>query len=98
MAMTSPGLTPRLMKLTARMMPTACHSEDMNSDMALSTVTAWSATRIGSMPSGSSAFAFSTAAVTFLPSVRMSPPSRMAMAMPMAGVPLTRNIGCGGSE
>ena len=29
--------------------------------------------------------------------VRMSPPSRMAMARPMAGFPLTRKIGCGGS-
>ena len=27
----------------------------------------------------------------------MSPPSRMAMARPMAGSPLTRNSGCGGS-
>jgi hypothetical protein len=27
----------------------------------------------------------------------MSPPSRIAMAMPIAGLPLTRNMGCGGS-
>ena len=27
----------------------------------------------------------------------MSPPSRIAMASPIAGLPLTRNIGCGGS-
>ena len=27
----------------------------------------------------------------------MSPPSRMAMARPIAGLPLTRNMGCGGS-
>ena len=39
-AMTRPGRTPRLMKLTTRMMATACHSDVMNSAMALSTVTA----------------------------------------------------------
>ena len=39
-AMTRPGRTPRLMKLTARMIATACHSDVMNSAMALSTVTA----------------------------------------------------------
>ena len=39
-AMISPGRTPRLMKLTASMMATACHSDVMNSEMALSTVTA----------------------------------------------------------
>jgi hypothetical protein len=97
-AMTRPGLTPRLMKLTTRMMPTACQSEDMNSETAVSTVTAWSETRMGSMPSGSSALALSTTFVMFSPRDRMSPPSRMAMARPMAGVPLTRNKGCGGSE
>ena len=32
-----------------------------------------------------------------LPSASTSPPSRMAMARPMAGSPLTRNMGCGGS-
>ena len=33
----------------------------------------------------------------FWPSARMSPPSRIATASPMAGWPLTRNSGCGGS-
>ena len=37
-AMTSPGRMPRLMKLTARMMAIACHSDVMNSAMALLTV------------------------------------------------------------
>ena len=35
------------MKLTARMIATACQSDVMNSAMALLTVTAWSATRFG---------------------------------------------------
>ena len=39
-AMTRPGRTPRLMKLTTRMIATACHSDVMNSAMALRTVTA----------------------------------------------------------
>ncbi len=39
-AMTRPGRTPRLMKHVARMMATACQSDVMNSEMALSTVTA----------------------------------------------------------
>ena len=34
---------------------------------------------------------------TLLPSARMSPASRIAIASPIAGLPLTRNIGCGGS-
>ena len=34
-AMTRPGRTPRLMKLTTRMMATACQSDVMNSAMAL---------------------------------------------------------------
>ena len=38
-ATTSPGRTPRLMKLMARMMPTACQSEAMKSSMASSTTT-----------------------------------------------------------
>ena len=33
-AMTKPGRTPRLMKLTTRMMAIACHSDVMNSAMA----------------------------------------------------------------
>ena len=39
-AMTRPGRTPRLMKLRTRMIAIACHSDVMNSEMALSTVTA----------------------------------------------------------
>ncbi len=38
--MINPGRKPRAIKLTARMIPTACHSDDMNSEIAPSTVTA----------------------------------------------------------
>ncbi len=39
-AITGPGLMPRLMKLTTRMITTACQSEVMKSAIALSTVAA----------------------------------------------------------
>ena len=96
-ATTAPGRTPRLTKLHTRMMTMACHSEVMKSLMATSTVTAWSATSTGSMPTGRLALISAISRRTFSPSARMSPASRMAMARPMAGWPLTRNIGCGGS-
>ena len=48
------------------------------------------------MPTGRSALISRMACSIFRPRVRISPPSRIAMAIPMAGFPLTRNIGCGG--
>ena len=96
-ATTVPARTPRLTKLTPRMMATACQSEVVKSVMASSTVTGWSATRVASMPIGSSVVIAVMACLTFLPRVRMSPPSRITIARPRAGLPLTRNIGCGGS-
>ena len=96
-AMIRPGRTPRLMKLTTMMMAIACISEIMNSRIAWSTTTGWSATRLGSIPIGRSAVICAIASLMLAPSARMSPPSRMAIASPMAGLPLTRNIGWGGS-
>ena len=84
-AMINPGRMPRLMKLTTRIMPIACNSDVMNSEIAASTVTAWSATSVGSMPMGRSAVILAMVRLRFLPSARISPPSRMAMARPMAG-------------
>ncbi len=55
-ATTAPGRTPRLTKLAAMMIRIACHNEVVKSLIARSTVTAWSATRFGSMPIGSSAW------------------------------------------
>ena len=96
-ATTRPGRTPRLRKLMPRMIATACHSDSMNSPMAISTVAGWLATRCGSMPIGRSAWMRASAASMLSPSASTSPPSRMAMASPIAGSPSTRNIGCGGS-
>ena len=96
-ATTAPGRKPRLTKLAARMIRIACHSDSMKSLMAVSTVAAWSATSVGSIPSGRLARILATSALIFRPRARMSPPSRIAIARPIAGLPLTRNIGCGGS-
>ena len=96
-ATTEPGLNPRLMMLTAMMMAIACQSDSMNSPIAVWTTTGWSLTSDASMPSGRLAMLSLTAFFTLRPSARMSPPSRIAMARPMAGLPLTRNIGWGGS-
>lgn len=97
-ATTEPGLNPKLMMLTAMMMAIACHSDSMNSPIAVWTTTGWSLTRLASMPSGRLATLSATAFLTLRPSARTSPPSRIAMASPIAGLPLTRNMGCGGSE
>ena len=96
-ATTSPARAPRLTKLTAMMMAIACQSDVVKSLIACSTTWGWSATRIGVMPRGSSAVTRCIACSMLRPSARMSPPSRMAMARPIAGLPLTRNKGCGGS-
>src|SRR6516225_1013045 len=97
-ATTAPGRNPRLTMLQAMMMAMACQRDSMNSPMAFFTTTGWSDTKVTSMPIGRSAMPESIALFTLLPNDRMSPPSRMAMARPMAGLPLTRNIGCGGSD
>ncbi len=96
-ATTAPGRTPRLRKLQTRMITIACHSDVMKSPIATSTETAWSATSTGSIPSGRSARMSAIRLRTFFPRARMSPASRIAMARPIAGLPFTRNIGCGGS-
>ena len=96
-ATTMPGRTPRLTKLHTRMMMIACQSDDMKSLIATSTVTAWSATSVGSMPCGRLAVKSAISFLMLAPSARMSPASRIAIARPIAGLPLTRNIGCGGS-
>ena len=96
-ATTMPARTPRLTKLIAMMITIACQSDSVKSPIASSTTRGWSATRIGSTPIGRFAVISWIFAATLRPSARMSPPSRMAMPRPIAGWPLTRNIGCGGS-
>ena len=92
-----PARRPSAMKDTAMMIRIACQRLSVKSPIASSTVTDWSATRMGSMPMGRSARISAIAALMLRPSARMSPASRIATARPMAGWPLTRNIGCGGS-
>ncbi len=96
-ATTAPGRTPRLTKLQTRMITIACQRDSMNSPIAVSTVTAWSATSVGSMPIGRLARMSAISFVRLVPRARMSPPSRMAIASPIDGLPFTRNIGWGGS-
>ena len=93
----SPARPPSATKLITRMIAIACHSETMNSLIASSTTCGWFATSSGVIPTGRLAVISWMAASTFVPSPRTSPPSRMAMARPIAGSPLTRNIDCGGS-
>jgi hypothetical protein len=95
-ATTEPARTPRATKDAAMMIRIACHRLSVKSVIASSTVTAWSATSTGSMPIGRSARMRSIAAVMLRPRARMSPDSRIEMASPIAGLPFTRNIGCGG--
>ena len=78
-------------------MATASHSASMKSSTACSTVTGWSATSVGSIPTGRFAVISFMACSTLRPRARTSPPLRMAMASPMPSFPLTRNIGCAGS-
>ncbi len=92
-----PARPPRARKLITRMMAIACHSDSMNSLMAVSTTSGWFATSSGVTPTGRSAVMPATAASTFLPSASTSPPSRIAIASPIAGCPSTRNSDCGGS-
>ena len=50
------------------------------------------------MPMGSVRWIRAISRFRLAPSARMSPPSRMAMARPIAGSPSTWNSGSGGSE
>ena len=93
-----PARPPSAAKLTTRMMAIACHSDSMNSPMAVSTTCGWFATSTGVMPTGRSAVMRATAASTFFPSASTSPPSLMEIASPIAGWPPTRNSERGGSS
>ena len=53
-ATTSPGRTPRLMKLTTRMMATACQQRGHELADGVVDQSGWSATSFGSMPIGRS--------------------------------------------
>ncbi len=96
-ATTAPARMPRLSRLTPRTMATASHSASMKSSTACDTVTGWLAMSVGSMPTGRFAVIWVIACATLRPSVRTSPPLRMAIASPMPSRPFTRNFGWAGS-
>ena len=84
-ATTEPGRTPRLTKLTARMIATACHSEAMKSLIERSTVYRL----VGNQERLDAERQVGPDRCHLRPDVapraRMSPPSRIAMARPIAG-------------
>ena len=96
-ATTSPALKPRLRKLTTSTMTIASKSASVNPPIASRTTSGWSDTRLSSMPTGKRCFRRSAASCRPLPKSRLLPPSRMLTPMPIAGLPLTRNILVGGS-
>ena len=96
-ATTLPARTPRETKLTSSTMAMASHRASMNSSTACSTVAGCSATSVVSMPTGNSEVISAMACSMLCPRANTLPPSRMEMASPMASLPLTRNIGWGGS-
>ncbi len=96
-ATTSPARTPRLMKLTTSTMITASNRALVKPPTASSTTSAWSETLCTPTPTGRSAVSWSMRACKALPKSWMLPPFFMAMARPMAGLPLKRNSGVEGS-
>ncbi len=96
-ATTAPARSPRLMKLTASTIAIASQSALVNSLIDSSTTCGCSATSTGSIPIGRSAVISAIFSSMALPSARRSPPDCMEMASAIAGLPLTRNIGSGGS-
>ena len=89
---------PRLTKLTAMMMAIACQSDVHEfADRVFDHVRLVGDQRRLDAERQIGGASRCIACSTLRPSARMSPPSRMAIARPIAGLPLTRNIGCGGS-
>ena len=96
-ATTNPARTPRLMKLTTRTITTASNNALVKPPTASSTTSAWSETLCTPTPTGRSAVSWSMRACRALPKSWILPPFFMAIARPMAGWPLKRNIGVEGS-
>ena len=84
-ATTAPARKPRLRRLTASTIAIASHRASMNSLMECFTTELWSATSVGSIPTGSSAVIVAMAFLIFWPRIRISPPSRIETATPIAG-------------
>ncbi|MDT4874478.1 hypothetical protein FQZ97_1097820 [compost metagenome] len=91
-----PARTPSARKLTPRTMTTAWPSDVVKPRIAVLTTVGWLATCVRLIPIGRSFSSPRIVASMFWPSCRMSPPDAMEMAMPIAGLPLTRKRGWGG--
>ncbi|MNQ68305.1 hypothetical protein D3C85_828550 [compost metagenome] len=96
-ATTSPARTPRLTKLTNSTITTASNNALVKPPTASSTTTAWSETLSMPTPTGRSAVNSSIRVCRALPNAWTLPPFCMAIARPMAGLPLKRNSGEAGS-
>ena len=97
MATTRPARRPRLRKLTTSTITTASNSALVKPPTASSTTAGWLETRCTPTPIGRVATISRMRTLRSLPNCRMLPLAFMPMAMPIAGWPLKRNIGCGGS-
>ena len=96
-ATTSPARRPRLIKLTTSTMITASNSALVKPPTASCTTSAWSDTLCTPTPTGRSAVSSSMRVCRASPNDWILPPFCMAMARPIAGLPLKRNIGRAGS-
>ncbi|MNO68653.1 hypothetical protein D3C76_594920 [compost metagenome] len=96
-ATTSPVRSPSEKKLTSSTMISASTSTWTNSPTPALTAAGWSETLRSSMPAGRLRARRSNSPSRALPSTRMSPPSFIDTARPMASSPMKRMRGAGGS-
>ena len=96
-ATTSPVRSPSEKKLTSSTMHTASVSTRMNSPTDSRTASGWSLTLRSSMPAGNACCRRANSCSSASPSRRMSPPSFIATAMPIASCPMNRIFGAAGS-
>ena len=96
-ATTMPVRTPREKKLTSKTMTSASTSTCTNSPTLVFTAAGWSDTLPSCIPAGRFFWIRSNSVSSALPSTRISPPSFIATARPIASWPIKRMRGAGGS-
>ncbi|MNI78495.1 hypothetical protein D3C73_1348710 [compost metagenome] len=96
-ATTMPVRTPSEKKLTSRTMASASTSTRTNSPTPVLTAAGWSDTLLNCMPAGRFFWMRANSISSALPSTRISPPSFMATARPIASWDMKRMRGAGGS-
>ncbi len=92
-----PVRNPRVISITAVTTAIACSRFDTNPLTLSSTSLGEKLTKSNSMPRGYTSLNPSILAMTALPRAILFPPSRMAIAMPIAGLPFTRTSSVAGS-